>query len=194
MIMQRQYSYPIEIDKRIGIIPGNDICVFVVTGRGGTIYGYKNKYVSLAAEVSECYGYTICVVASPKEGPLELIENMDLCMNASNFTEVRYIGISYGALVGAQQGWQIPKISKMLLINGPLMINWHKTKLGAERFQGKEIMFVYGEKDPSYKYFGLLKNIDSNIISMYSVDGADHHFSGMEDKEMELVQYFISKE
>lgn len=113
-------------------------------------------------------------------------------MSASNFTEARYIGISYGALVGAQQGWQIPMISKMLLINGPLMINWHKTKLGSERFQGKEIMFVYGEKDPSYKYSGLLKNIDSNIISMYSVGGADHHFSGMEDKEMELINYFLS--
>ncbi len=187
-------NYPIEIDKRIGIIPGNDICIFIVTGRSGTIYGYKNKYMSLAAEVSECYGYTICVVASPKEGTLELIENMDLCMNASNFTEVRYIGISYGALVGAQQGWQIPKISKMLLINGPLMINWHKTKLGAERFQGKEIMFVYGEKDPSYKYFELLKSIDSSVISLYSVLGADHNFSGMEDKEIELIHYFVSKE
>lgn len=194
MIMQRQYSYPIEIDKRIGIIPGNDICVFIVTGRGGTIYGYKNKYINLATELSEHYGYTICVVASPKEGPLELIENMNLCMNASFFTEVRYIGISYGALVGAQQGWQIPMISKMLLINGPLMINWHKTKLGAERFQGKEIMFVYGEKDPSYKYFELLKNIDSSVISLYSVESADHNFYGVEDKEKELIIYFSSKE
>ena len=186
-------NYPIEIDKRIGIIPGNEICIFIVTGRGGSIYGFKNKYIKLATELSEGYGYTVCVVASPNEGPLELIENMNSCMNANNFTEVRYIGVSYGALVGAQQGWQIPLISKMLLINGPLMINWYKTKLGAERFQGKEIMFVYGEKDPSYKYFELLKNIDSSVISMYSVDGADHHFSGMEDKEKELISYFVSR-
>lgn len=188
------FNYPIEIDKRIGIIPGNDICIFIVTGRGGSIYGYENKYVSLSAELSKRYGYTICVVASPKEGPLDLIENMKLCRNANiNFTEVRYIGVSYGALVGAQQGWQIPQISKMLLINGPLMINWHKTKLGAEKFQGKEIMFVYGEKDPSYKYFELLKNIDSSVVSLYSVGDADHHFSGMEDKEMELINYFVSR-
>jgi hypothetical protein len=185
-------NYPIEIDKRIGIVPGNDICIFIVTGRGGTIYGYNNKYINLATELSEHYGYAICVVASPIEGPLELIENMELCMNASSFTEVRYIGISYGALVGAQQGWQIPRISKMLLINGPLMINWHKTKLGAERFKGKEIIFVYGEKDPSYRYFEILKNIDSSVVSLYSVSGADHHFSGMEDEEMELIKYFVS--
>ncbi len=54
-------------------------------------------------------------------------------------------------------------------------------------------MFVYGEKDPSYKYFELLKNIDSSVVSLYSIGDADHHFSGMEDKEMELINYFVSR-
>ena len=45
------------------------------------------------------------------------------------------MGDSNGDLVGAQQCWNVDKIKNALLINGPLMINWPKTKKGAEEFR-----------------------------------------------------------
>ena len=49
-----------EFDKIIkdkyGIISGNKKLIFVKTGRGGTCYGYNNKYLNLANEISNLYG------------------------------------------------------------------------------------------------------------------------------------------
>ena len=44
--------------------------------------------------------------------------------------EVYYMGNSNGGIIGAQFGIKYPQIKRMLLINPPLMINWHRTKEG----------------------------------------------------------------
>jgi hypothetical protein len=158
------FNYPIEIASRVGIIPGNDTCVYIKTGKGGGIYGYEGKYIEIAKQIYETLGYTVCVSANPMGKSCILSdETAELNSRIVGIKEILYVGFSNGALVGAQQAYLIEAIQRMLLINGPLMFNWHKTKAGVEKFNGKEVVFVYGEHDPSYKYFDLLNIVNSSI-------------------------------
>ena len=79
----------------------------------------------------------------------------------------------------------------MLLVNGPIMINWPKTKKGIENFQGKKVDMVYGMNDPSYRYFEILKCINSDKLVCTEVEGADHNFTGMEDALKNIMIEFI---
>lgn len=186
-------NYPIENDK-MGIIPGTDTCVFIKTGRGGTIYGYKGKYLSVAEQIYKRYGFSVCVSSNPAGRDCVLMDEIDeLNAQLPFLKEILFVGISNGALVGAQQAYSTGCISRMLLINGPLMINWHKTKSGIEKFVGKEVMLVYGEEDPSYRYYDLLKLIDSDAVECYSVAGADHNFANMDEKFRELILFFVGQ-
>ena len=186
--------YPRELDELFGIIPGTDTCLFIKTGRGGTIYGYNGKYLKLAQDIHLKYGYTICVSANPIDSTCNLTSDIQtLLAVCPNVEKIYFTGISNGALIGAQQACDISMIEKMLLINGPLMINWHKTKSGIEKAKDKRVMFVYGDKDPSYRYAELIKLIDAPLCQLYIVPGADHQFRGMEKEFAELVEYFAAE-
>ena len=138
------------------------------------------------------FGYTVCVSANPMGEDCVLSDEIaELKNRHAGIKEIHYVGISNGALVGAQQAYQVEEIQRMLLLNGPLMINWHKTKAGVEKFNGDEVAFVYGENDPSYKYFDLLGLIDSKQVKKYSVAGADHNFSNMPKEFQELILFFV---
>lgn len=186
------YTYPIEIDSRIGIIPGNDNCVFIKTGKGGGIYGYEEKYIEISMRINENFGYTVCVSANPVGKECVLSDEIaELNRLILGIKEILYVGFSNGAMVGAQQAYQIETITRMLLINGPLMFNWHKTKSGVEKFKGNEVVFVYGENDPSFKYFDLLGLIKSGVVKKYLAAGADHNFSNMAEEFKDLVLFFV---
>ena len=79
----------------------------------------------------------------------------------------------------------------MLLVNGPIMINWPKTKKGIERFQGEKVELIYGMKDPSYRYYDILDCINSNKLVCTAIEGADHNFTGMEDILENKMKEFI---
>ena len=186
--------YPCELEELFGIIPGTNDCLFTKTGRGGTIHGYNGKYITLAGEIYSKYGYTVCVSANPSESSCDLKREVEYLLSVCpNIERIFFAGISNGALVGAQQAWEISMIEKMLLINGPLMINWHKTKSGIEKAMDKNVMFVYGDKDPSYRYAELIKLIESPLCQLYIVPGADHQFKGMEKEFAEIVDYFVAE-
>ncbi len=157
------------IEDRFGIVYGSDTIIFIKTGRGGDIYGYDNKYVNIAGMLHDRYGYTCVVSANPADSKGNISEELEILkQNISAVKEILYIGISNGALLGAQQCWKSNLITKALLINGALMINWPQTKEGGEKFKGKDMHFVYGEKDPSARYAGLIDLIN-NSVCRYSL-------------------------
>ena len=51
-------KYDKVIGKQFGIIQGEKYLVFIKTGRGGTIEGFKNKYLSICDFLFKKYGYT----------------------------------------------------------------------------------------------------------------------------------------
>ena len=178
------------IDDYFAIVSGENTLVFIKTGRGGTVYGRDNKYLRIAKKINDKYGYTVVISANPVEYDCDLeLENdyLKKIPEIGDFINIYYIGVSNGAIIGATQGFRIKEIQKMLLINGPLMINYHKTVKGVKAFEGKQIDFVYGENDPSNMYTVLLENEKLCNCNVSIIQGADHNFSGMEDVFEDMI-------
>ena len=116
----------------------------------------------------------------------------DISQYVSLIDGIVFIGVSNGALIGAQQGWKNPEIKEMLLINGPLMINWPKTKNGIEEFGG-EVQAIIGTQDPSFPYVGLLELIDKpySRFSYDTIEGVDHTFSNEESCFFEIILFIM---
>ncbi len=167
------------IDGQFGIICGRDTIIFIKTGKGGDIYGYDNKYLNIADMLHERYGYSCVVSANPVGSKAEISEELETFYQyISEAREIFYVGISNGALAGAQQCWKSRLITKALLINGPLMINWPQTREGAEKFRGKDMHFVYGERDPSARYAGLIDLIDNSVCRYSLLKDVGHQIDG----------------
>ena len=179
------------VNGQFGIIQGSKKLVFIKIGRGGSINGYNNKYVNLANKLRNKFGYSIVISANPQDSVCVLKEELEAIKTyISDYEEVFFIGISNGSLIGAQQGYLNEEITKMLLINGPLMINWPKTKKGIEKFKGEIVEMLYGTKDPSYGYFDILNCINSERLKFRKIENADHNFKGMEEVlEFEITSF-----
>lgn len=137
-------KYDKEIQTQYGFIHGSKTLVFIKTGRGGSIYGYQDKYVRISHAINDRFGYSVCVSANPPERESDLSEEIAFINQQQQLDDIYFIGVSNGALVGAQQGYRESRIKGMLLINGPLMINWYKTRKGIEAFCGKGYVCFMG--------------------------------------------------
>ncbi len=165
-----------------GIMKGNETIVFIKAGQDGSMYGYQNKYLKMANIIHKKYGYTVICSSNPFDGTnplnnaMEIIENYCKEQNFQDY-KIFYMGHSNGALIGAWYGIHYPKIKRMLLVNGPLMYNWHKTKEGIKNFSGEKMVFVYGSLDQSFYYTELIKPLENEKIKLEIIEGQDHHFS-----------------
>lgn len=67
----------------------------------------------------------------------------------------------------------------MVLVNCPLMINWHKTSAGILCFSGEWATFVFGSLDPSCRYSELIRMTEGENprARLEIVEGQDHYFS-----------------
>ena len=122
-------KYDKVIGKQFGIIQGEKYLVFIKTGRGGSIEGFENKYLSICSILFKKYGYTFVVSANPKDSVCDLEEEIkSVDKYVGDYKEIYFVGISNGASVGAAQCRKIEKIKNAVLINAPLIINFHKIK------------------------------------------------------------------
>lgn len=171
-------KYDIVIGKQFGIIKGEINIVFIKTGRGGTIEGFESKYLNICDFLFEKYGYTFVVSANPKDSVCDLEEEIK-CIGkyVGDYKEIIFVGISNGAFIGAAQCRKIEKIKNAVLINAPLMINFHKIKEGAKKFRGDSMYFLYGEEDPSFRYIEILSSIKNNACKYKIIKGEGHDFS-----------------
>ena len=171
-------KYDKVIGKQFGIIQGEKYLVFIKTGRGGSIEGFENKYLSICSILFEKYGYTFVVFANPKDSVCDLEEEIK-CISkyVGVYKEIYFVGISNGASVGAAQCSKIERIRNAVLINAPLMINFHKIKEGAKKFRGNNMYFLYGEDDPSCRYIEILDSIKNTACKYKIIKGEGHDFS-----------------
>ena len=171
-------QYDKVIEKQLGIIKGEKYMVFIKTGRGGSIEGFENKYLSICSFLFEKYGYTFVVSANPKDSVCNLEEEIK-CISkyVGDYKEIIFVGISNGAFIGAAQCRKIEKIKNAVLINAPLMINFHKIKEGAQKFRGDNMYFLYGEEDPSFRYIEILNVIKNTACKYKIIKGEGHDFS-----------------
>ena len=171
-------QYDKVIEKQFGIIKGEKYLVFIKTGRGGSIEGFENKYLNICSFLFEKYGYTFVVSANPKDSACDLEEEIK-CISKyiGDYKEIFFVGISNGASIGAAQCRKIEKIKDAILINAPLMINFHKIKEGAKKFRGNNMYFLYGEDDPSCRYIEILDSIKNTACKYKIIKGEGHDFS-----------------
>lgn len=177
-----------------GIIKGNNIIVFIKAGQNGSLCGYQNKYIKMAKRLNQKYGCSVICSSNPFDGNNPLDNAMKIIEDyAKKFDDYKiyYLGYSNGALIGAWFGIKYPKIKRMVLVNGPLMYNLHKTKEGALSFKGESINFIYGEYDQSIGYVELLKSIENDKIKVFIEEGQDHHFSKSEEDFQKIPEKYL---
>ena len=176
-----------------GLIHGNDRIVIIKAGAGGNCIGAEEKYLKMARLLHDTYGCTVLSLSnyandSFERGDVAVIRELIAEMDGE--VELYYIGNSNGSTQGLLTATKYFAFRRMVLVNMPLMLNFHRIKEALTRAD-TEIRFVYGEKDPSISYVPFLRNASAKEGSLarteiVTVDGADHNFAGMTDVFIEL--------
>ena len=181
-----------------GLMKGENGLLIVKTGSGGNIYGRDNKYVTLASRIADSHKFSVMV----SDNPLELApeENMSITMSvaadyASSLNDgspIYYFGVSKGGQYGAMYGYRYPFIKKWLILNMPLMINWHKSRAGLMKMSAtQKATIAFGEKDPSYVYSELIDPLKKENIRRVIIPAADHNFSNDMYEFIRLPERFL---
>lgn len=160
---------------KIGYKRGTNRILFIKTGQGGSIYGYENKYINLARTINEKYGFSVLVSATTNDCKEIYDKEMQIVdqIFQNVFYELYYMGISKGGLIGCWYGTGNHRIKKMVLINAPLMINFHNLTLPSiKKYPQDKLTMIYGSLDPSSRYVDFV----TPYATVKIVTGADHQF------------------
>ena len=166
-----------------GFVKGSRKIVFIKVGLGGSCSGYENKYLTMAQSLRAKYGCSVIVASNPHDkkdhSPIDkqAIERYIL-ENGITAPALFFLGHSNGGIKGLTLTKAGVAFEKMILINMPLMINFHKTKDCLSSIPQTEIVAVYGELDPSCRYASLLRERFKNL-TVLTIPKADHNFAGM---------------
>ena len=177
-----------------GIVNGNNKLFFVKVGNGGSIYGQENRYLRMAEKIHNDHGCSVLVSGDPVEIPIKESIVYDLELIREIFPDVDNIaafGHSKGGQMLVSYAYMYPMIKNVLAVNVPLMINLHKTKAGINKFEGNKIHMIYGDRDPSFPYIGILDSTMSSRFCCSVVNGADHNFENMSEEFISLPERFL---
>ena len=135
-----------------GVKAGNKKIVFIKAGLGGNLFGYDDKYLKIAHRLNERYGCSIISASNPHDGKLHVASDKAIIEayvkeNGIESPELYFFGHSNGGIKGLQLATELT-FRKMLLVNMPLMIDFHKTKKYLSIIPDTKITFVYGELTP----------------------------------------------
>ena len=187
------YTKIYDIDgARIGLIPGSRDILFVKTGQGGLIYGYEDRYLSLALEVSERFGYSVIVSETASDTVDTYNREMALIDEIFADAEYRlyYVGFSKGGLIGCWYGADNPRVERILSINAPLMVNFYNKTLPAIKRLGRaRISLIYGSLDPSYKFVPFV----DKYARVHIIEGAGHTLDSPDvDFNTAVIEWLIN--
>ena len=171
--------------------------LLVKAGQGGSIYGYRNKYLKLACEMRELYGFSVVCASTPSSDISQMEQFAEVVKSGFEIggqTRIYFMGMSMGASIGCIGRTLFPEISRFLLVNPPLMINTTRICRSAKAFEGDMMTFVFGGLDPSTHLAGLLKLHESENMRVVIVPEQDHHFSRNEFRLLELMKLLDSED
>ena len=178
------YDYTVK-NHRIdyGFVWGDHRMVFVKPGLGTDHMGYENKYLRMARRLRETYGCSVIVASNPHDGAShaesdKYILEQFAAEHGIDSPELFFFGSSNGGIKGLELTDHGGAFRKMVLVNMPLMINFHKTKRYISAMPQTDIFAVYGERDPSFPYIPFLNGKFGNL-QVLTVPAADHNFKGM---------------
>lgn len=173
-----------------GILQGDDTVVFVKKGLGGGLTESDDKYLHLSCRMHQTYGCSVIVASNPDDGKdhgardKQAIEQY-LQMRGISTPRLLLFGNSNGCIKGLALAQAGVLFERMVLVNMPLMINFHKTKQHLATLTQTEIVAVYGQRDPSFSYIPFLEG-KAPHLRVLQISDADHNFSGMTQAFLEL--------
>ena len=178
------YDYINQIGNlTYGVIKGGERILFIKVGLGSDHLGYENKYLKMAVGLRESYGISVIVASNPYDNQSHIEEDRSaisqyIAEAGFGVTELLFFGHSNGGIKGLALTEEGVAFSKMLLVNMPLMINFHKTKRYISGIPATCIFAVYGEQDPSFPYTPFIENKFDNL-KVIKIPRANHTFEGM---------------
>ena len=171
--------------------------LLIKAGQDGSIYGYRNKYLKLACEMRELYGFSVVCASTPSSDISQMEQFAEVVKSEFEIggqTRIYFMGMSMGASIGCIGRSLFLEISRFLLVNPPRMINTTRICRSAKAFEGDMMTFVFGSLDPSTHLAGLLKLHESENMRVVIVPGQDHHFSRNEFRLLELMKLLDSED
>ncbi len=183
-----RYEYGV-IDQ--GSAANGAAIVFIKPGLGGTVFGHQNKYLEIAKALNRKFHCpVICSANKDSEGlsgDMKFVSDYAMSMGLEDWS-VYYFGHSNGALRGLQEARKFPKIQRALLVNPPLMMDLHKSILGAKEFSGQSMRLIVGSKDPSADIASQFSELNGERFAVEILDGVDHNFTDVQDLFASLPQ------
>ena len=170
----------------------SDIFFVLKTGNNGSLRGYMDKYMRIAANTSEKFGVN-AIIANNPENPddnysrskmdidLKFASKIAAERNIKNY-KVYYMGYSNSAQVAACNAHNYPEISRLLLLN-TVCHNEDKIFEGFNKFNGEKLFVVHGTEDdflPTIQSIAV--NSSYKNIKFTPIEDADHQFIGMMDE------------
>ena len=180
-----------ENEVEYGCSVGNNKIVYIKAGMGGSYLGYEDKYLKIAQQLNDKYGCSVICVSNPVPLPIcvdQMILNTFIKEQGIDNSEIFFLGHSNGAVKGLELAASGVAFKRMVLVNMPLMLNFHKTVQWIESISETDVVTVYGETDPSYRYIPFLKNKKLDNVEIIEVAGADHNFKGMMQDFLEFPE------
>ena len=176
-----------------GIVRGGAEVVLVKTGLGTDRILPDSKYAVMARRLHEGGRRSVIVATNPHDGGSHA--ESDRAMLERYVSEqgiedptVFFFGNSNGCIKGLELAACGVAFWRMVLVNMPLMINFHRTKEYIARIPQTSILAVFGERDPSISYVPFLEGRFENL-RVLTVSGADHNFKGMADEFVGLSDF-----
>jgi hypothetical protein len=170
-----------------GFIFGNEKIVFIKTGAGGSINGYRNKYLKMAEKIHDRLGATI-ICSSNHISSLEL-DRKAIIWCAQKVNNLNFELYLLGTSDGAYQCICLAKIqrTKKLVCINPSFIPSKFPRDKLILLSCIEKIFVFGTEDEEGKE--IVSNLQKEYIpnlEIKMVEGADHSFTNMIDEFINL--------
>lgn len=184
---KRSQSYGIEY----GFVKDNNKVVCIKAGRGGSYIGYENKYERIAERLNRRCGCTVISISNPIGNTYSLTADVQIineCLAEVQVDDPQlyFFGHSDGGIKGIELAYSGIAFRMMLLVNTPLMINFHKNKKIIDSLSRTHLVMAFGENDPSFQYVPFLELNRSANLTVIRVPNADHNFRGKLDEFIKL--------
>lgn len=184
------------------IVPGTkrDYALLIKVGQDGSACGFQNKYLNLAHEIHDKYGFTVVCSPNPDGVTNQIADDISFIntlfkvqdsIKIDESPKILFMGMSKGASLGCIEGNKNPQIARLLLLNPPMMINLPQICHAAKTFSRQMMTFVFGSEDPSVKESELLKLHERENLKVVIVPGQDHNFSKDGFNLMTLVEKYL---
>ncbi|MBQ3084404.1 MAG: alpha/beta hydrolase [Clostridia bacterium] len=178
-----------------GILRGNERIVFIKSGAGGNINGYRDKYLRMARRARERLGATVICASNPFIGSGHVaadraaIEQIAAALQLGSYT-VDLVGTSDGAYHALLLAKELPQAAGLLAIN-PSLIDLADLRERLLALPQLDKTLVYGTKDEDYASLSQLSSLANERLTFVAAEGADHRFGGMVEAFVNLIDLLI---